>query len=107
MVVLNSTIGIFFKLPTCFIPLINVSAEFYYKNRKNLDYNLNFGVFFQYLFDSEFYNLIQDISYFLFTLSLSFQIFIYYRFDKKFRTGFDRLKDKFFLCIKNHFKITD
>ena len=107
MVVLNSAIGIFFKLPTCIIPLINVCAEFYYKNRKNLDYNLNFGVFFQYLFDSELYYLIQDISYFFFTLSLSIQIFIYYRFDKKFLTGYDRLKDKVFLSIKNRFKKTD
>ena len=31
MVVLNSVIGIFFKLPVCFIPLLNVYAKFYYK----------------------------------------------------------------------------
>ena len=103
MVVLNSAIGIFFKLPTCIIPLINVCAEFYYKNHKNLDYNINFNLFFQYLFDSELYSLIQDISNFLFSLSLSIQIFIYYRFDKKFLTGYDRLKDKAFLSIKNRF----
>ena len=32
MVVLNSAIGIFLKLPVCIIPLLNVYAQFYFKN---------------------------------------------------------------------------
>ena len=103
MVIINSTIGIFFKLPICFIPLVNVCAEFYYKIPINVILNLNFGVFFQYLFDSELYYLIQDISNFLFTFSLSIQMFIYYRFDKKFLTGYQRIKDKAFTYIKSFF----
>ena len=89
MVVLNSAIGIFFKFPVCFIPLLNVYAD-----DKNIDHNLNFSEFFHYLLDSEFYSLIQDMSYFLFTLSLSIQMFIYYRFDKKMMTGYQRIMDK-------------
>ena len=104
MVVLNSAIGIFFKLPTCIIPLINVFARFYYKNHNNLIFNNNFALFFQYLFDSGFYDLVQDISNFLFTFSLSIQLFIYYRFDKKFLIGFQRMMDIAFTYIKSFFK---
>ena len=38
------------------------------------------------------------------TVSLSIQMLIYNRFDKKFRMGYDRLKDKLFAYIKNRFK---
>ena len=31
MVVLNSSIEIIFKIPVCFIPLLNMCAQFYYK----------------------------------------------------------------------------
>lgn len=64
----------------------------------------NFGEFYTIIHDTELYSLIQDISYFLYTLSLCIQIFIYYRFDKKFKTGFERLREKTFSHIKNRFK---
>ena len=104
MVVLNSVIGIFFKLPASFIPLLNVVAEFYYKNKINKYNHPDFGELYSMLLNTELYSLIQDISYFLYTLSLSIQIFIYIRFDKKFKTGFDRLREKAFTYIKNLFK---
>ena len=51
----------------------------------------HFGEFLSMLVDSGFYDLIQDVSHFLFILSLAIQMFIYKRFDKKFRTGYERL----------------
>ena len=93
MVVLNSVIGIFFKLPASFIPLLNLIAEFYYKNKMYIKYyHPDFGEFYMLLQDTELYSVIQDISYFLYTLSLSIQIFIYIRFDKKFQIAFERIK---------------
>ena len=103
MVVLNSSIGIFFKLPASFIPLLNVVAEFYYKQRNNRYYHPRFGEFYSILQNTEQYSLIQDVSYFLYTLSLSIQIIIYNRFDKKFQIGFERLREKAFSYIKNLF----
>ena len=95
MVVLNSAIAIFFKLPASFIPLLNVVAEFYYKNEFYKFNHPDFGEFYTMLQDTALYYLIQDISYFLYTLSLSIQIFIYNGFDKKFHTAFDRFQNRF------------
>ena len=92
MVVLNSVIGIFFKLPSSFIPLLNLIAEFYYKDKMYKNNHPDFGEFYTLLHETELYSFIQDISYFLYTLSLSIQIFIYIRFDKKFQTAFERIK---------------
>ena len=95
MVVLNTAIGIFFKFPVFFIPLYNVIVDFYHK--KFVNYQIShpgFADFYRFLKDSEFYNLIEDVSNFLFTISLFIQLFIYNRFDKKFRTGYERLMDK-------------
>ena len=94
MVVLNTVIGIFFKLPVSFIPILNFFAEF----------NSHPLLLISFLFVSGFYNFIQDVSNLLFILSLSIQIFIYHRFDKKFREGYQRLKEKTVRKIKNVFK---
>lgn len=94
MVVLNSSIGILFKLPVCFIPLLNVVSQFYFKKYSNVLYNISFGLFYINFIDSSFYSIIQDLSHLFYNLSLSIQMFIYNRFDKKFRTGFDRLMEK-------------
>ena len=37
MVVVNTTIGILFKLPLVFIPILNVYAEYYFKNISLMD----------------------------------------------------------------------
>jgi hypothetical protein len=92
MVVLNSAIGILFKLPVCFIPLLNVNAQFYFQNKYFRLHHPQFAEFYSMLIDSQFYVLIQDMSNFFFTLSLSIQLFIYKHFDKKFRTGYEKLK---------------
>ena len=103
MVVLNSVIGVLFKLPLSFIPVINMAAEFYYKNLLYIYLYPSFHEFYLTLYDSGFYTLIQDLSALLFTFSLSIQMFIYKHFDKKFQTGFDRLKQIAFNRIKNCF----
>ena len=97
MVVLNSAIGILFKLPVCFIPLLNVYAQFYFKKYAHVFDESNFKAFFQYLYESGYYDLIQDMSHFLLALSFSIQIFIYYRFDKKFLTGYQRIMKKAYI----------
>ena len=108
MVVLNSLIGVLFKFPVCFIPLINVCAEFYYKQAfigdnaityvtqysAYLVFHPRFNQFYSMLIDTGFYELIQDISHFLYAFSLSIQMFIYNHYDKKFRKGFDRIRGK-------------
>ena len=105
MVVINSLIGICFKTPIVIIPLSNLCAIFFFKEA--LSYRLTnpgFYAFYSLLIDSGSYSLIQDIFYLLYTLSLSIQMFIYNRFDKKFQTGFERLKEKTFAYIKSKFK---
>ena len=97
MVVLNSAIGILCKLPVCFIPLLNVYAQFYFSseailvNTSSINY---FGEFYAMLIETEFHVLIQDISHFFFMVSLSIQLFTYKHFDKKFRTAYEKLMSK-------------
>ena len=81
MLVLNILIGVFFKLPSLFIPLINLIARFYYK-KTDFSYP-GFGDFYSMLFVTEFYYIIQDICELLFVISLPLQIFIYYKLMTK------------------------
>ena len=105
IVVLNSLIGIYFKTPILVIPLWNLCAIiFNNKGVFNWFINPGFYDFYSLLLDSGSYSLIQDVFYLLYTLSLSIQIFIYNRFDKKFQTRLERLKEKAFACIKSKFK---
>ena len=104
MVVLNSAIGIFFKLPVFILSLINVIAEFYFRNGNYSYFHPHFGDFYFMLLDGGFFTLIQDLSLFFFTLSLSIQMFIYNRLDKKFNSGYERLKDQVFNYIRDRFK---
>ena len=94
MVVLNSAIGILFKLPVSFVPLLNVIAQYYYKSYFNLFLHPSFHDFYLVFFTTGFYSLIQNLSHLLYMFSLSIQLFIYKHFDKKFQTGYERLKEK-------------
>ena len=96
MVVINSFIGICFKAPIILIHFLNMFAIFYFKENFRHYYNLKFFEIYSFLIDSGYYFLIHDIFNLFYTLSLSIQMFIYNRFDKKFRMGYDRLKDKLF-----------
>ena len=92
MVVINTAIGLLFKMPVSIIPIINVYAEFYFKKSENVSSHPAFGQFYSSLFHNGFYSQISDLADFLFVISISIQFFIYIRFDKKFQTAFDRLK---------------
>lgn len=91
MVVINIAIGLLFKMPISFIPIINVYAEFYYKNAYKQYFKPAFGQFYTSIFRNGFYSQISDLSDFLFIISISIQFIIYKRFDKKIQTAFDNL----------------
>jgi hypothetical protein len=91
MIVLNTTLSLLFKLPVSFIPIVNVYAEFYYKSLRNQFVHPKFGEFYSFLLDSGFYDVIIHFSDFSYTFIISIQMFVYKHFDKKFRSGFDRL----------------
>ena len=93
MVVINTSIGLLFKMPLSVIPILNVYAEFYYKRLEKRYIHPGFGRFYSSLFFNGFYGQISDLADFLFILSISIQPFIYKRFDRKIQTGFDRLID--------------
>lgn len=85
MVVLNTAIGLFFKLPLSFLPIVNAYAQFYYKDPHFRYEKPSFDKFYSYLFESGFYSLIQVFSNLLYLISLSIQFFVYNKFDTKFK----------------------
>ena len=89
MVILNTTISILFRMPIVFLPIINVYAEFYYKNLlSNIVDHPHFDLFYSFLTGSGFYQIISELSDFFYAFSLSILLFIYLKFDKKFHEGF-------------------
>jgi hypothetical protein len=91
MVLINTAIGILFKLPSSFISIVNLYAAFYYQNYENIFKAPGFGEFNLFLTKSGFSILIIDIYEFLFFISISIQFFIYKRFDKKFLEGYNNI----------------
>ena len=87
MVIVNTSIGLIFKLPLVFLPLVNAFANFYYKDTDTRYRNIAFDRFYTQLFDTDVYLLIQDITELLFLITISIQYFIYKHFDKKFKEG--------------------
>ena len=94
MVILNTAISLLFRLPIAFIPVVNVFAEFYYKNYLNQFNHPKFGEFYSFLLNSGFYDSIVYCSDLFFNFSLFIQLFIYVYFDKLFKNGFDRILSK-------------
>ena len=97
MVIVNTAISVLFKLPVAFIPVVNVYAEFYYKDYLNQFDHPKFGAFYSFLLDSGFYDFFLGFSDLLFNLSLFLQLFIYWHFDKLFKIRLCRFMSK------NHF----
>ena len=91
MVILNTAISLLFRLPIAFIPVVNIYAEFYYKNYLNQFYHPKFGEFYSFLLNSGFYDFILECSDLFFNLSLFIQLFVYSHFDKKFNIAIHRL----------------
>lgn len=94
MVVLNTAIGIVLKMPSSFLPVVNLCADSYFRRFNQRYKHPTFGEFYSTLIDGEFYGTIEDFSKFLYCFSLSIQFFIYLVFDKKFKTGYDNFKNK-------------
>ena len=91
LVVLNTFVSVVLKLPIAFIPIVNVYAEFYYKNYKNKFIHPNFGEFYMFLIDSGFYDTIVECSDLFYTFSIFIQLFIYINFDKNFKAAFKKI----------------
>lgn len=97
MVIVNSTLNFVFKLPQTLIPLENAIETFYYQSKYydhcGLNCNFAFNWFSQDLRDSRVYYLMSDLSDWLFSILISIQLFVYWKFDRKINTGLDRLID--------------
>ena len=91
MVVINTALGVIFKLSSSFIPLVNLYATFYYRSYKNLFIAPVFGEFYSDLLDTGFYSLINDGCEFMYIVSIAILFFIYKRFDKKIQEGYQML----------------
>ena len=91
MVVINTALGVLFKLPSSFMSIANMYAAFYYRSYVNLFKAPAFGEFYSYLLDTGFYTLINDVCEFLYIISISILFFIYKRFDKNFQEGYQIL----------------
>lgn len=89
MVVLNTTLSTLLKLLLSFIPVINVIAEFYYKLSIPETYP-GFGTFYGAINNLGIYELIPVLADFLFTMFISVQLFVFIKFDRKIKLGFDR-----------------
>ena len=92
MVILNTAISLLFRLPVAFIPVVNVVAEFYYKDFRNQYKNSKFGEFYSFLMSSGYYDLIVECSHSLFNFSLFIQLFIYIKFNLAIRRFPDMIK---------------
>lgn len=93
MVVLNTAIAIVLKVPSSFLPVLNLSADFYFRSFDERYKNSpGFGQFYSRFIYGGFYPAIEDLSTLLYCVSLSIQVFIYLIFDKKFKGGFDNFK---------------
>lgn len=92
MVVINTAVGVLFKAPLCFIPIVNVYAEFYYKSPVTRYIAPKFGEFYSGLFDTGFYETVIALADLFYMISITIQLFIFIRFDKKFKQGFDKLR---------------
>ena len=94
MVVINTAIGVLFKMPISFIPILNVIATFYYSSLEIRYFKPSFGRFYSSLFLNGFYGQISDFTDFLFIISISIQPLVYKNFDKKIQIAYDRLFHK-------------
>ena len=93
MVVLNTAISVLFRLPIAYIPILNVFAEFYYKNYRNQVFQPKFGEFYSFFVYSGFYDMIVCCSDLLYTISIFMQLFIYTHFDRKFKISLQQIKE--------------
>ena len=92
MVAWNSALNIALKIFFLYSPFINTVTTFYYKSDAfNVRKNLGLQTFLNKLGRAGFSFILPTmIPELLFTILISIQLFVYIRFDKKIKTGFDR-----------------
>lgn len=94
MVMVNSALNFFLKLPLVYIPLQNMIATFFYKtkafhNGKLEDYSQNNLSFHKYMIEMNQMSLITLIVDWLFNFLISIQLFVYLKFNRKLKEAFD------------------
>jgi len=95
MVVINTSIGLFLKLPICILPLFNLIVQFTFDKLTTQPNNFIFFYnFYKMLIATGFFGLMIYLSDLLYSISISILLLVYNQFDKKFKTGYDRLKKK-------------
>ena len=91
MVILNTSFGIFLKLPTLIFSILDF-VFILYKNSNLVISNPNFGKFFaRYCLDAHFCRMFSHLADLLFMISLTIQLFFFINFDNKFRMLFNRI----------------
>lgn len=90
MVILNSALNFFSKLPLAFIPMANTIATFYYKTNYYQEGNWGLHMLLWKMRANGFYYLLPDFADFLYTILISTQLFVFAKFDRKIKTGLDR-----------------
>lgn len=92
MVILNTSFGIFLKLPTLTFSILDLVFFIYRLDPKYAIIDPNFGKFFaRYCRDAHFCRMFSHLADLLFMISLSIQLFFFINFDNKFRMFFNRI----------------
>lgn len=88
MVVLTNLINVLFKFPLAVKPIVNIVAEFYFKELDRNGQTPGFRIFFEHFLNTGLYHAIPDACDMVYTVAITSQLLIYNKFDKKFRAGF-------------------
>lgn len=96
MVMINSALNLFLKLPLVYVPIQNMIATIYYNDNVNPFVNIwkdeNLFTFYLYMKtmkEADLITLIYEFSNWLFNFAISIQFFVYLKFDKKLKEAFD------------------
>jgi len=91
MVILNTTLGIIFKIPLSIMSIVNLIAKLYFQKSQFSQSNPELDSFFSNFYACGLSNVIPDVADLLYTILISIQFFIYIHFDIKIKTAFDRI----------------
>lgn len=83
-----------FKLPNCLISIWNVIVYFILRDRITFNAYPVFSVFLEKILYTGVIDSILNFSKLFYTISLSIQLGIYKKYDKKFNEAFTELKNK-------------
>jgi len=81
VIILYTVINFLFKIPSIFLPTVNLYAQFYNKKEIRLYEKPEFKEFYMWLINSGFFVMFEDLLNLLFFFTISIQLFVYRRFD--------------------------